>query len=520
MKPTARFSDKVILNTFFNTVGRGWQVILALLLTPYIVSSLGVEQYGIWALFGVLIGYVGLLDMGISGSFVRYIADAVAQKDDDKFSSIVNTGLFFSVVFSLAGVAVVSVFSGPILGFLGVSPGNFNSAQRALAVAMAGWAVSNSLCVFSSVQGGLQRMDLQNALGIVQSLLFAVLAVLALKLHKGLVGLVWASAIPMMIISAVNIFIAARLWPALRFGARFVRRKMLITLFRFGYQMKIAVFADLISFQTDKILLGHFVGMASVTDYQLGANLASMIRSYPGLVVSAAIPAATELHVRGEKSAVLEMYQRSYKYVAMAAFPVAALLIVGGHDLMRAWMNKGFPNAVLALRILAVGYLANVMGAAAASIGVAIERPDIQKRAAVLMAAMNLVLSVVLVIKFGFIGVLFGTGASLIAAHVYHLTMLNACIGASVTDLWKKSLSVPFFAGVSGGIAAYAAGQALLLAVLPDSRMTAFAFFAVKGLCLGGVYTAGIFAGTYLDKADLDLLGRVPVLGGVLRLRL
>ena len=62
-------SQKVIRNTIFNTIGRFWQILIGLVLIPYIVSHIGVERYGIWAIVGVLTGYFGLLDLGAKDSF-------------------------------------------------------------------------------------------------------------------------------------------------------------------------------------------------------------------------------------------------------------------------------------------------------------------------------------------------------------------------------------------------------------------------------------------------------------------
>ena len=39
-----------------------------LVVTPIIVDALGTEQFGIWALIGSILGFIGLLDFGIGPS--------------------------------------------------------------------------------------------------------------------------------------------------------------------------------------------------------------------------------------------------------------------------------------------------------------------------------------------------------------------------------------------------------------------------------------------------------------------
>ena len=67
-------SQKIIRNTIFNIIGRGWGILIALFLTPYIISHIGVERYGMWAIIGAVTGYFGLFDFGIGTSFVKYIS--------------------------------------------------------------------------------------------------------------------------------------------------------------------------------------------------------------------------------------------------------------------------------------------------------------------------------------------------------------------------------------------------------------------------------------------------------------
>ena len=67
--------QKIVKNTIFNIVGRLCGILTVLFLTPYIINSIGVERYGIWAIAVAITGYFGLLDFGLGESFVKYIAE-------------------------------------------------------------------------------------------------------------------------------------------------------------------------------------------------------------------------------------------------------------------------------------------------------------------------------------------------------------------------------------------------------------------------------------------------------------
>ncbi len=91
-------SQKIIKNTIFGGTGRLWAILISLLLTPYIVSKLGIGRFGIWAIVSILIGYFGLVDFGVGTSYVKYIAEYHTKKDYQTINKIVNTGFVFYLV--------------------------------------------------------------------------------------------------------------------------------------------------------------------------------------------------------------------------------------------------------------------------------------------------------------------------------------------------------------------------------------------------------------------------------------
>ena len=47
------FSKKLVTNTFLNFLGRCWNFLVTLLLTPYILLHLNVQEFGVWVLLSI-----------------------------------------------------------------------------------------------------------------------------------------------------------------------------------------------------------------------------------------------------------------------------------------------------------------------------------------------------------------------------------------------------------------------------------------------------------------------------------
>ena len=217
---TQSISHKIIKNTIFNAFGRFWGILVGILLTPYIIRHIGLERYGILTLVGATTGYFGLLDFGIGGSFVKYIAEFYAIKDSGKINQVIVTGFLFYSALAVF-LAVVSIFAvKPLALFLKTQPGLYSETVFVFSIGIIIFGVSNALSPFAAILSGLQRMDIANKVGIAMSVLNALGTVFCLRHNYGLVGLMWLNAGSVLVGGVCNIIIAYKLLPDLSLGFR------------------------------------------------------------------------------------------------------------------------------------------------------------------------------------------------------------------------------------------------------------------------------------------------------------
>src|SRR5688500_3669092 len=71
----------------------GAAIVSGLVLTPVVLSHLGVDEYGVWAFVGSLAAYVALLDLGLSPAFVRFAAEARGRRSAEEIRALASVGL-------------------------------------------------------------------------------------------------------------------------------------------------------------------------------------------------------------------------------------------------------------------------------------------------------------------------------------------------------------------------------------------------------------------------------------------
>ena len=150
--------------------------------------------------------------------------------------------------------------------------------------------------------------------------------------------------------------------------------------------MQVSSLGSLICFQVPKLIVSRFLGIAAVSFYEVSSRLTLFMRAAPLVMISAIIPATSELGARNDRAKILRTYLLASKYVAMVTVAMAAFLVVEARSVITLWLGNGFESAVILVQILAIGYGVNVLGGAASQTGAGVGRPEFDMRSTVLLA--------------------------------------------------------------------------------------------------------------------------------------
>src|SRR5262249_41191743 len=223
----------------------------------------------------------------------------------------------------------------------------------------------------------------------------------------------------------------------------------------YGAKMQVSRFGGLICFQVDKLIISRFLGIASVSFYEISSRLTSFMRAVPLVLISALIPATSELGARNDRAKIRQTYYIASKYVCLLTVAVVAYLMLEARSIVNFWIGRpGFDTSVVLIQILAIGYGVNVMGGAASQTGAGIGRPEFDMKSTVLLGVLNPILSLVLVHRFGAAGAAAGASIALVVAAVYLLIIFHRYyLENSVWTLFREVQIRPI---VASSIASFA----------------------------------------------------------------
>jgi O-antigen/teichoic acid export membrane protein len=403
----------VVRNTIANGLGTFSGVLVALVMTPFLIRELGQDGFGVWALalsFSFLGGYASLTDLGIETAAARYIAEARSDNDGIAASETASSAMAFFGLVALVATPILAALAFPLTDVFNIEGDLRDEAAVCFALFAAQLLFEMPARVFFAVVEGAQRYDVFQLIELARSLAQAALFVLALVLGLGLPGLGAGIVLSSVLVLVLGWLAARRIVPEVRIARRHVSWARFRELFSFGGQYFFVRMMGTIYRQIDKAIVGIALGLRSVTLYEIANRIhqgAAMVQS---VAASSLLPATAFL--RRNIATLRELYLRGTTYTVAVALPVVVAAFIFAEDLIRTWVGESLSGASSSARLFLVFVAFVAVHATGAAMIVALGHMRFVIGVTLVFTVVNLGISIALVEPLGVDGVILGTLAA------------------------------------------------------------------------------------------------------------
>ena len=488
-------SQKIIRNVLFSGLRTALVWPIPLILIPYILSKIGVTDYGIWAVFLAIISLTALSDLGLAGTLTKHVAEHYARRDNTALNRLVDTGLMLYILIAVLLAGALCLASGFLIPLFFRQPLISRAQLQLLWYLFSCIVAINTLTIpFYSIVNGLQRMDLSNILSSFSVFCRALLTVVFLSQGSGLEGLVLANLVAPLMTLVGYIWIVHRLVPELNLSPLRSEPKEIKHIFSFGLQMYLTQIATTVYMQIDKLYLALFTGFAAAGFYNIAGDTAWKLRSIPEMLLSPVMAAASELDAQGAQEKLRELYFRSHKYMALCGLPPVVFVVIFAKPLVHLWLGPKLAVVAYPLAVLAAidffnltcgpGYLI--------FIGRGVLRAGVYS--AFVGVLLNLVLSLVLTYYFGLSGAVWGTTIAVFVGTVYFVYLFHHQTGYPLRETVQRAYLKPFLCSL--------ASAGVVLAVEGHLAQGWPGMF-LKAALFGILYILSVTLTRFFDQFDL-----------------
>jgi O-antigen/teichoic acid export membrane protein len=386
------------------------------------VRYLGPEQFGVFVTISTTLALLILLDLGIASTMTNLISEAYARDDKDLAGSYASTGFWIIVLIAIC-LGCIGAACWPFMHWAALfhltGEANNRAISHAVAAAYIVFLVGLPAGLAAKFLAGYQEIKTANYFSAFGAVANLVAVVLITRLHGGMVWLVGGSSGALV---GTNLACLAWLWffhkPWLAPSFRRLHLGSVRPMMKSGSEFFILQLLGLVVFNSDNLVIAHYLGPAQVTPYSIAWKLVGYSAALQIILTPALWPAYAEAYIRRD----LAWIRRTLRFVMLSTMGIASLscfiLILWGKPLIRIWAGAAsVPDqsiiVLMCIWILICTYCSNI-----SAVLMATSNTKMQAWLSVAATILNLAASIWLVQRIGPAGVILGTIGSYVLLQI------------------------------------------------------------------------------------------------------
>jgi len=475
----------------------------SLILTPLLLHHLGVRGFAIWTLATTTVGYLELLELGFGGTPVKLVSEDATVRPERALATL-NTTFFVLVPLGalalVAGLGIAAAFPAMVH-----APSHLHTETVVVVAILAvGLAISIPGDSFSGALIAHQRFDMVAGSNSAMAVCTGASIIGVLLSGGGIVEVAVVSTVVATAFHLVRFLLLRRVLPGARITPRLIDRSRRHVARQMSWWfMLIALLAFAVD-ACDVVLVGILLGLGPAAVYAVAAKLSSAALAGLDSLAGAFFPHASATMANEEPSRLRILMLDGQKATLVLGFLIGAVLVILGGPGVAAWVGHGYDQSARILVVLALAMTGASLSRTTSNILAGMGRLRVLTLIRVSELVSNVVLSVILGLAIGPVGVAFGTLGGVVLVRIpTSVVLANRMFGIRAGELFRSTV-VPHFLPLS-------VSSAVMVALRPAATRSDV-MLVVAALAGVVAYGAVYFLTGTSPQQRQRVLERVPLL--------
>lgn len=415
--------------------------IIGLIYTPFLIKSLGQEDYGIYALAFTIAGYLSLLDLGVGNSIVRFISANMVKGTKENERKIIG---FFFKVFTYIGVLTLAIGGLVALNVEKIISPDFSADQIENLKAMI-WILTLNFAVgfvfntFAAVIQAYERFVFLKICTIIRQLLTPLISVCIL----------FYSSSPILLTLTLFVVNTGILIVNYIYYKRYLNLTLCFDQLNIDFKKEIVVYsaiifivavADKLYWQTDQILLGIIESPSEVAIYAVAITFINHFMSLSLAINSVFLPRITKL--MSTRDYLVQLNQLYIKVSKLQTFIIGLAFsgfILIGEDFIVLWIGESYTTVYVITLILVSTFFLDLIQNLGSTIMQAQGKYKFRAYTLIVCSVLNVLISIPIIKMYGPVGTAVVTAIFVLIGNVLILNVyFHKVIKLNMKVYWRE----------------------------------------------------------------------------------
>ena len=265
--------------------------------TPFYMKYLGTTDFGINSLVQSIIGYMGVLNLGLGNAMLRYTIRYRAEGKVEEEKSL--NGMFLTIFLILM---LVSIIIG-IYIYMNIS--NFFSdkftteelfkTKSVFLLMMLNVAISFPVGVFTTSISSREKFLYQRGISLIKTIITPIIGAILMLNGYGLIAITSSVVTLSLFVSIFDIIYAKKLGMKIHF--KNFDLKVLREIFNYSFYIFLNIIIDRIYWSTDRIIIGKYVSVTAVGIYSIASIFNQLYMNFSTAISGVLFPKVNRLRV-------------------------------------------------------------------------------------------------------------------------------------------------------------------------------------------------------------------------------
>jgi O-antigen/teichoic acid export membrane protein len=307
---------------------------------PLALHYLGKEQFGLWALAQQIMGYLILLDLGVSSAVARFVADYKDDVQGGEYGSLLLTG---AMVFAVQGVLIAAAG----IGFSFFAPFLF-AVPEALAadfrnVLIVITILAGVSVAFRSIEAPLwafQRIDMAYTMKIITLILGFASLWIGFNCGWGIYSFAFSGIPSAFLCPAITFLVCSKngFYPSRgQWGAP--KWNVFLRVFSFGKDVFWMSLGSQFVNASQIMIISRTIGLDAAATFAIGTKAFTLFQQFTSKILESSAPALTEMFVRKEIDTLNIRFSNVIAITSFLATLGSTVLVAANTPLVNLWTS-------------------------------------------------------------------------------------------------------------------------------------------------------------------------------------